>query len=478
MFQGLHRRVTSLGLWGSVCFFFSLFIASGSLVLGAFILAGILLLVAILMGPQFIAAFWLLGSPTIFGFPNEILRLLPFVTMERILLALLAGMVFLKMAFVKTHQPRLIFLEALILIFLSYALVSLALHTTPERLSHDGWFLLQYALPMTAFIVSRRIQWSENGLRLLLAGITAVGVFLAIVGVLQLLFGVTIFTTDYQTITLGHKERAYGTFSNAHTYVATLFIFLILTLIQVNIYRDYLIRFVLLSAMLMIVIGIILGQSRAPWGGGVIALFIIYLRDREVRSLLVAGGIVALLGGIVVLLIKIDDLGSFINRVSDLGTMAGRLATWSTALNMIAHNPVFGVGFGADSFLLHKAEYITSIGSLPAEYALHLSVPHNEYLHIAVQLGLLGLAIFLAIMYNLVKLLITTYRDEEYPQLYRKLSLYIGAIVIGLLFNSLFSDTYLQDYFWTVTYFLAGLVTGAHGHREYDVLSSQVGQKP
>ncbi len=33
-------------------------------------------------------------------------------------------------------------------------------------------------------------------------------------------------------------------------------------------------------------------------------------------------------------------------------------------------------------------------------------------------------------------------------------------MIIGLLFNSMFSDTYVQDYFWMLTYFLAGLVAG------------------
>jgi len=457
---GLFRRVTSLGLWGGVCSLFSFFLASGNLALSVLLLAAILFLVVILLGPQLLASLLFLGSPTVFSFPNEILRPLPFVTMERILLFTLAGMLFLKSAFAKTKRPGLSLLEVLIIVFLFYAFASLLVSTTAERARKDGWFFIQYALPMVAFMVSRRIEWSEEGIRILLACLSMAGVFLAVIGILQSVFGITVFTISYQTVTAGHIGRAYGTFSNAHTYIATLFIFLALTLLQFNMYRDALVRSVLIFAMLAMLVGIVLGETRTPWAGAACALFIIFLRDRSVRPLLVVGGAIAFLGGAVVLWMMMDQLDAFFNRVTSVNTLAGRLAVWATALNMIIHNPVFGVGFGADAFLLHKPEYITGVGPLTAQYAVYLSVPHNEYLHVAVQLGIPGLVLFLAILYQLIKLLFGIHMDTESPALRSRLGLYIGAIVIGLLFNSMFSDTFLQDYFWMLTFFLAGLVAG------------------
>lgn len=464
MSSALFRRATSLGLWGSLCSLFGYFLGAGNLVFPILILAAILLLAMILLGTQFLASFLFLGSPTFFSFPNEILRPLPFVTMERILVFILAGMIFLKSAFVKASNTRFSSLEILIIIFIFYAFVSLSISTTAERVSKDAWLFSQYALPMIAFMLGRRIQWSEQGIKIFLACLSMTGVFLAVVGILQGVFGISLFKIEYQTLTSGHEGRAYGTFSNAHTYIATLFIFLILTLLQFNIYRDGLARSVLLLAMLMMAVGIVLGQTRAPWGGAACALFIIFLRDRGIRPLLVTGGVIALLGGLVVLWVMMDQLDSFFNRVSNVNTLAGRLAVWSTALNMIAHNPVFGVGFGADSFELHKPEYITGVGPLTAQYAVYLSVPHNEYLHVAVQLGILGLVVFIAILYQLIKQLFGVHLDAESSALRSRLGLYVGAIVIGLLFNSMLSDTYIQEYFWLLTYFLAGLVVGTPRH--------------
>lgn len=439
--------------------------------IGAILLGLLFVVIAIMLGPQFLTASWLIGSPTIFGFPNEILRPLPFVTMERLLLLLLIAIVFLKYAFSKQKTPWLP-LEVTIVIFLIYALISLALHTNMVKLSQDGWLWIQYLLPMTSFIISRRIIWSEQGLKTLLAILTFTGVFIAVTGILQSLFGINIFTMNYQTVTSGHVARAYGTFSSAHTYVATLFIFLTITLLQFNIYIDAFIRFVLLTAMAIIAVGIILGETRGPWIGAAIAFLIIFVKHPQSRPLMLLGGVTGLFIGMVVFVLMIDQLDSFIYRVTNISTLEGRAAVWATAVNMISDNPVFGVGFGSSSFALHKAEYITGIGSLTAQYAVYLGVPHNEYLHVAVLLGLPGLILFLLILIRLVKLMFQIFRTANENDLRRHLALYTGAIIIALMFNSFFSDTYIQDYFWVLTYFLAGIAAG-----NLDLLAKQADEK-
>lgn len=457
---GILRRTTSIGFWGGICALFGLFVGMGSVALGAAILCALLLFLAIISGPQLIVMLWLMGSPTIFNVANQVLKALPFITMERVMFVVLTGMLAIKAIFDKTARYPLLGLEILILVFLFYMFASLVVSTTEISLRQDLWFFLQYAMPMLMFSLSQRIEWSDRGIKALLAFLTATGVVLAVIGVLQSLLGITIFTMDYQNVTSGHAGRAYGTFTNAHTYIATLFIFLTITIFQFGMYRDALVRFVLLSAMFVMLVGIVLGETRAPWGGAALALFIIMLRDRDVRPLLVTGAIVSLVAGAVLLWMMIDELGSFIDRVTNLNTMAGRLAVWATALNMIVHNPVFGVGFGANSFLLHKPEYITGVGSISQQYAVYLDIPHNEYLHVAVLLGVPGLIMFLGIVTGLVILMFRIHSDAGSSPLRRRFGLYMGATILGLLFNSLFSDTYVQDYFWMLAYFLAGFVAG------------------
>ena len=456
------QRLVSLGMWGGLSSLFSLFLASGNLFFGGAILAALLLYAAVLVGPQLLAALWLMGAPTVFGFANMFLKALPFVTMERLFFVTLVGMAFLRAAFLKERVSALTRLEILILLFIAYALLSLIVHTTAETWRKDLWFLMQYAIPMGTYLLSRRIDWSGRGARLFLASLTFTGVALAAIGVMQSLFGITLFTV--KTVTEGHVERAYGMFSNAHTYIATLVIFLIVTLFQVNLYRDALARAVLVAAMLAILVGVVLGETRAPWGGAALALLVIFLRDREVRPLLLLGGLIGAAAGAILLTMMLDDLGTFLDRLRNLNTLAGRLAVWATALNMMAHHPLFGVGFGVGAFLANKAEYITGVGPLTAHYAIYLEVPHNEYLHVGVLLGLTGLIAFLAIVLGVVRQMFRIHRDAGGSPTSRRLALYAGAIVLGLLFNSLLSDTFLQEYFWTLAFFIAGLA--ASDHRE------------
>lgn len=457
------QRLTSLGFWGGTCALFSLLVASGNLFLGSALLVALLLFLVILAGPQIVAMLWLMGSPTVFGFANQVLSVLPFITVERVMFVVLSGIVALKAILNRGDRVARIRLETLILVFLLYALVSLGIATDSTLVRQDLWFYLQYAMPMLMFLIGRRIEWSEQGVKMLLGGLTVTGVVLAVSGILQELFNITVLIPEGHNVTVGHVDRAHGAFSNAHTYIASLTVLFCITVLQFGVYRDGLVRFCLLLAMMVMGVGILLGQTRAPWGGAALALFIIMVRDRSVRPLLVTGGVAVLIGGCVAAFVMVNQLGFLWDRVTDLDTMVGRLATWATAVNMIVHNPVFGLGFGAHTFVLHKPEYFAGIGGITPQEAVYLSVPHNEYIHVAVLLGITGLVLFVWILAAMVRLMLRAHVETGSRFIRGKLGLYVAAVIIGLLFNSMFSDTYLQDYFWLLTYFLAGVTAGLPG---------------
>ena len=79
-------------------------------------------------------------------------------------------------------------------------------------------------------------------------------------------------------------------------------------------------------------------------------------------------------------------------------------------------------------------------------------------------LGITGLTLFIAILYKMTHLMLFIYSDTSNSPMCRQLGHYIRAIILGLLVNSMFSDTMLQQYFWTITYFLAGIVSGLAIH--------------
>ncbi len=453
------QRLTSVAVWGTLCTLFGLFVSSGAIVLAALILVVLFGVIAVMLGPQFVAATWMIGSPTVFGFPNEVLRGLPFVTMERLMLFVLIAMIFIRYAISK-QKTRWLPLETTILIFLVYALINLVVHTDAVSVRQDGWLWIQFLLPMASFIISRRIEWSDKGLKTLLAALTLTGVFVAIAGILQSHFGVNVFTRNYQSIAPGHTERAYGPFPSAHTFVASLFIFLTISLLQYSIYKDKFLRMLLILAMAIIAIGIIFGISRGPWIGAALAFIVIFIKHPQARPLMLVGFFIIFIASIGISIMLADQLGAIVGRVFDTGSLQGRAAAWATAVNMVSDHPLFGVGFGSTTFSENKSEYITDIGSLTARNEVYHGVPHNQYLYVAVLLGISGLILFLMILIRLVKLMFQVFHNKNETSLRRHLALYVGAIVIALMFNSIFSDTHLQDYFWVLAYFLAGIAAG------------------
>jgi len=450
-------RVSTVALWGGVCGLFSFFLASRNLVFSGAILVGVLLLVTMQLGPRLLMLLWVVGQPTVFGLPNQVLKAIPLVNIERVLFVSIVGMMALNMVFGRKKYAGLSSLDVLIIAFLAYALISLAASTELLGLRKDLWFYMQYLMPMTLFMISRRLDWSERDIRVLFAWLTVAGVTIAVIGVLQLYLGVTLFVPSESA---AHADdRAVGTFTNPSEYGAVLSIFFLLTVLQYSWYRDALIRSILLLAMLAMVIAIVIAKTRAPWLGLVFAIGIVFVRDRSVRPLITVGVVIGIVGLIVMWSLLAEQVG-FESRVTNVNTMQSRLVNWATSLNIIVHNPVFGIGFGYNSYLLGRAPYLIGIGSLSAQVGVSLSTPHNEFLHVGVLLGIPGLGMFLGIIYLLVRLLLSKHMDSGGSPLIRQCSLYVLAILVSVLIVSMFATTGKNAYLWTLMFFLIGFIVG------------------
>jgi O-antigen ligase len=124
------------------------------------------------------------------------------------------------------------------------------------------------------------------------------------------------------------------------------------------------------------------------------------------------------------------------NELTSAGT---RLEFYKTTLQMIQKNPLFGQGTGA--LTQTKVSY------------LNMPNPHNEYLMLAVQIGLIGLSVFLYLLFQLWK------QSWELPPFERKIAQgTIVAFMIGCIFNSLLLD--FTEGYWFI-YFVAVLYAGS-----------------
>lgn len=107
-----------------------------------------------------------------------------------------------------------------------------------------------------------------------------------------------------------------------------------------------------------------------------------------------------------------------------------RVSLWQDAASMIAHDPVFGIGFDTYGFLHRVGIYEDT---------------HNYYLKVMVETGLVGLLIFLWLLIKSFRLGFRLFREAEDPFL-KSLGLGFACMIVCTTVANLFGDrwTYLQ----------------------------------
>ena len=134
-------------------------------------------------------------------------------------------------------------------------------------------------------------------------------------------------------------------------------------------------------------------------------------------------------------------------------SIGSRLHFWNRSAQWMARHPLLGAGTGGWS----EAFYEATEGEDGFMHNRDRNHPHNEYVHLAVQLGPSGLALFIA-------LLVVAFRragrlSGEYAVLAQG---FILAFAVGSLFNDLLFDT-TEGHMWAV---LGGALFGAAPRKE------------
>lgn len=117
------------------------------------------------------------------------------------------------------------------------------------------------------------------------------------------------------------------------------------------------------------------------------------------------------------------------------GSWAIRLNLFRSAIDVFIHNPIIGVGTGGWSY-----EYY---GFDTRDY------PHNIFLEIASELGIIGLIVFclfLGLVYRAAK--ITLKGNNKSPPLYLLGVWGLGITLIGFFNAQVSGDIHLNDYLW------------------------------
>lgn len=467
--------------WFLMLAFFSISLVSEDWVGAIFPIALLLGITGLITDRRIIAGVWMIGAPTLFVLANNFLDVLPFVTAERLLFGLLLFMILIDAVLKRGDRPHLDAVELFGFLFLAIALLSMLTTLQGKTMATVridlAFFIQGYFMPVFTYFIARRLGWTPRYFTWLLYGLVAAGVFQAFTGALQYFLGIRWFVPTWTEVI--NEGRATGTMPNSTEFASVLMVTLLIALYLYCECREKAVKAILLLSALAIFAGILISKTRAPWVTTVIAIVVIFFGDPRTRGLIATSAVL----GIVALIVAIPWIissGLFYERIGEMSPIYNRLALYATAGNMIVQNPFFGIGFGRASFQNLKMQYITSFGSISAQWAAEVGVPHNEFLHIAALTGLLGILAYLLFyrsLYRSISRHLSTLSTGK-PDEFSYFGVYLKGMLIALLLTGLFVELGPFICFIILTSFLIGSYRGLidSAHAQTPTISPSVTQ--
>lgn len=136
--------------------------------------------------------------------------------------------------------------------------------------------------------------------------------------------------------------------------------------------------------------------------------------------------------------VGISDITKVVSNNDYCSSIGLRFAVWEIGSEIFLDNPIFGIGVTNDMEALKES--ITK-NHTNMECAKIMPSYHNFYVQSAVQLGLIGLILYLSVFYNLLKLGI---KDEFYSNL---LVVFVSVYSISSLVETMFHEQFPMAFF-------------------------------
>jgi O-antigen ligase len=219
-------------------------------------------------------------------------------------------------------------------------------------------------------------------------------------------------------------------------------------------------KVLLTGAIGFMTVAIVLSKTRGIWVGLVVGLAVAALYEPRLRKRMVVVALASMLALIAAwpLIANTDFIRG---RVMDMTPVYARVINTATAVNMIAHKPLFGFGFGRFTYDSNKWPYLVDIGGVTALYGYAPGVPHNEYLHILILLGLIGFIPYCAIFVTAWRTASRHYRESIMIfGVQRDLSLIFLSVFAFYLTTALAVDGFAFPHASLQVYALLGTVDG------------------
>ena len=331
-----------------------------------------------------------------------------------------------------------------------------------------------FVMPFAAFLIARHGGWTARQARAgMVVLVVSVGVFLVALGVVQALVDWRFLIEQPERSF--HQTRARGPFDNALPYSLLLGL-LVPTAIALAASERRRRRILWLVLCAGLIEGLVLAQMRIVWIALPVALLYFAAVSPPVRRFATIAAM-AMVAAVALAKSGLDlhslaapdgalsQPGAAVDvRIRDEEPIYNRVAVYATALNMIAHRPLFGFGFGAHTFEQWRDPYYTSCCGVPAVWAEGCAVPHNELLNALVLLGAVGLAVYLALLRELWRLLSSaraTLDGRAATLAAATQSCFVLLVIAGQLHDMMYQSQALVLFF-----FVAGLAAPARARED------------
>jgi putative inorganic carbon (HCO3(-)) transporter len=207
----------------------------------------------------------------------------------------------------------------------------------------------------------------------------------------------------------------------------------------------------------MLAIALLLTASRGGALATVVGVVVIFAtRGLSKRMLRMSLGL-GVLGAVTVPLV-LRFAGLFEKLHVDASALQ-RVVAWKRAVQVFAEHPIIGIGFNAWGFVQERYGY-------ERLYAFSYSLD-GGLIFIALMTGLVGLALYVAMLFAVLKRARRIWRDESRPVEERGLAIGVVAGTVALVVDSLFGNglflPFLMETMWVLFALVFAMSAGANG---------------
>jgi O-antigen ligase len=443
------------GLLASMCVLFQWWLPLAA------ILFGLPMALFLVSEPFKALIMWLLLSPAVGSYIKLPLPVgIPDITFDRLVVGCIVLAFALKVMFRGGRLLPAGQTEKAMLVFVVISLLSLAF----RGLSRGSEFLIfidEYAVPFLLFVAAKNLFQTQEQIQQIARTLFLVGVYLALYGIYQFLaHGSIVEAYESDPEALGHllEGRAVGPFLNGAVYGTLLTYAFLWGLYLHPLERWTRAQCVILVGLILFGVGMFLSLTRAVWVGFLLALFVVQIFDPKWRK-----PFAVCLAGLILLSsiawFKRSDSSLVHARLVSEDTIQQRLVSYKLALLMILAKPVFGYGSGDDPFMIGRAEFLARIDSDWLELGAEIGPPHNQYLYILVQYGLIGFIAFGAIFFTIARSGVALARMVPYhDSAERQFVILFWGMLTAYLVQGLFADVVAFPMVNSLVFLFAGIL--------------------